>query len=49
VLAELAWDPSVDASHIGVAVEKGVVTLLGDRGAAVKPLPSSTPVTTPPR
>ena len=29
VLAELAWDPSIDARHVGVAVEKGVVTLLG--------------------
>lgn len=29
VLAELAWDPSINASHVGVAVEKGVVTLLG--------------------
>jgi osmotically-inducible protein OsmY len=29
VLRELAWDPSVDASHIGVAVKDGVVTLKG--------------------
>lgn len=29
VLAELAWDPSINASHVGVVVEKGVVTLLG--------------------
>jgi osmotically-inducible protein OsmY len=29
VLAELDWDPSVDASAIGVAVKDGVVTLTG--------------------
>ncbi len=29
VEAELEWDPVVDASHIGVAVEKGIVTLSG--------------------
>jgi osmotically-inducible protein OsmY len=29
VLAELEFEPSVDAAHIGVAVEKGVVTLTG--------------------
>ncbi len=29
VLRELAWDPSVDASHIGVAVKDGVATLTG--------------------
>jgi osmotically-inducible protein OsmY len=29
VLAELEWDPSVDASKIGVAAEDGVVTLTG--------------------
>jgi osmotically-inducible protein OsmY len=29
VLAELDWDPSVDASAVGVAVKDGVVTLTG--------------------
>jgi osmotically-inducible protein OsmY len=29
VLAELAWDPKVDATHVGVSVDKGVVTLMG--------------------
>ncbi|MFO1078051.1 MAG: BON domain-containing protein [Planctomycetota bacterium] len=29
VIAELDWDPSIDNSRIGVAVEKGVVVLTG--------------------
>ena len=29
VLKELEWDPSVNATHIGVAVEDGIVTLSG--------------------
>src|SRR5262245_24182372 len=29
VLAELEWDPGVDAAHIGVAATAGVVTLTG--------------------
>ena len=29
VLAELAWEPSVNAAHIGVEVDDGVVTLAG--------------------
>ena len=29
VLAELDWDPSIDASSVGVAVKDGVVTLTG--------------------
>ena len=29
VLRELEWEPSVDASHVGVAVKNGVVTLTG--------------------
>ncbi|WOB10618.1 BON domain-containing protein [Piscinibacter gummiphilus] len=29
VTAELAWDPAIDATHIGVAVNDGVVTLSG--------------------
>jgi len=30
VLAELAWEPSVQAQHIGVTVKDGVVTLNGE-------------------
>jgi osmotically-inducible protein OsmY len=30
VEAELEWEPSIDAGRIGVAVEDGVVTLMGD-------------------
>lgn len=26
---ELAWDPAIDATHVGVAVDRGVVTLTG--------------------
>lgn len=29
VLAELGWDPSVDAAHVGVTANDGVVTLSG--------------------
>lgn len=29
VLAELAWDPSINATHVGVAVNDGVVLLSG--------------------
>lgn len=29
VLNELAWDPTFDSTHIGVAVDNGVVTLTG--------------------
>jgi osmotically-inducible protein OsmY len=29
ILRELAWDPSLDAAHVGVAVKDGVVTLTG--------------------
>jgi osmotically-inducible protein OsmY len=29
VMAELEWEPSVDAAHIGVAAKNGVVTLTG--------------------
>ncbi|MFM9925224.1 BON domain-containing protein [Variovorax sp. H27-G14] len=29
VLAELAWEPSVDAASIGVEVHDGIVTLAG--------------------
>jgi osmotically-inducible protein OsmY len=29
VLAELTWEPSVTAAHIGVAVQAGIVTLTG--------------------
>jgi osmotically-inducible protein OsmY len=29
ILEELEYEPILDASHIGVAVEKGIVTLTG--------------------
>ena len=29
VSAELAWDPAIDAASVGVAVDRGVVTLSG--------------------
>ena len=29
VLAELKWEPSVDAAHIGVTAQGGVITLMG--------------------
>ncbi len=29
VLAELAWEPSVTAAHLGVSAVSGVVTLTG--------------------
>ena len=29
VSAELEWDPSINATHVGVAVKDGVVTLTG--------------------
>ncbi|HUA56883.1 MAG TPA: BON domain-containing protein [Candidatus Sulfotelmatobacter sp.] len=32
VLEELAWDPTVDATHVGVSVNKGIVTLMGHVG-----------------
>lgn len=32
VMDELEWEPSIDAQHIGVAVEEGVVTLTGHVG-----------------
>ncbi len=33
VLAELSWDPSIDAAKIGVEVDEGVVTLAGEVGS----------------
>jgi osmotically-inducible protein OsmY len=33
VLDELAWDPAIDASEIGVSVKDGVVTLGGEVGS----------------
>ncbi len=29
IIDELEWEPSVNAAHIGVAVDRGVVTLTG--------------------
>jgi osmotically-inducible protein OsmY len=39
ILEELDFDPSFDAANIGVAVEKGVVTLTATFGA----MPRSSP------
>ncbi len=36
VLAELKWEPSVDAAHIGVTAKDGVVTLMGHVGSYVE-------------
>jgi hypothetical protein len=33
VIDELDFDPSIDAAHIGVAVENGIVTLTGHVGS----------------
>jgi osmotically-inducible protein OsmY len=33
VQAELEWDPSINAAHVGVAVQEGVVTLSGHLGS----------------
>ncbi|MGL5115117.1 MAG: BON domain-containing protein [Beijerinckiaceae bacterium] len=33
VLAELKWEPSVEASHIGVTAKDGIVTLMGHVGS----------------
>ena len=41
VTAELAWDPAVKATAIGVAVKDGVVTLTGHLETFV---PRSTPL-----
>lgn len=38
VLSELEFEPSVNAAHIGVAVEKGVVTLSGHVGSYAEKL-----------
>lgn len=38
VLSELEFEPSVNASHIGVAVENGVVTLTGHVGSYAEKL-----------
>jgi osmotically-inducible protein OsmY len=36
VLAELSWEPSVTAAHIGVTANEGVVTLTGHVGSFVE-------------
>ena len=33
VIAELEWDPAIDATHVGVAVEDGVVQVTGHLGS----------------
>lgn len=38
VLEELRWEPSVDAAHIGVAADGGVVTLTGHVGTYAEKL-----------
>ena len=34
IIEELEYEPSLDATHVGVAVEKGIVTLTGHVGDA---------------
>lgn len=38
VEAELDWDPSINAAHVGVAVQDGVVTLAGHLGTFAEKL-----------
>lgn len=38
IIDELDWEPSVDSAHIGVAVDKGVVTLSGHVGSYAEKL-----------
>jgi osmotically-inducible protein OsmY len=33
VIGELGFDPSIDATHVGVMADKGVVTLTGQFGS----------------
>ena len=40
VLDELAWEPTVDAAHIGVAAQDGVVTLTGHVANYAQKLPA---------
>ena len=42
VLAELGWEPSLDAGHIGVSVHDGVVTLNGHVGTFWQKLAAET-------
>jgi osmotically-inducible protein OsmY len=44
VLDELEWDPSVNAAHIGVIVENGVVTLAGHVGSYAEKTAAETAV-----
>ena len=43
VLAELNWDPSVPAGHIGVTANNGVVTLSGTPAAMRRNTPPNGP------
>ncbi|MEI8144933.1 MAG: BON domain-containing protein [Alphaproteobacteria bacterium] len=36
VLAELKWEPSVDAAHVGVTAKDGVISLMGHVGSYVE-------------
>jgi osmotically-inducible protein OsmY len=38
VIAELGWEPSVNAAHIGVQVSDGIVTLAGHVGSYTEKL-----------
>lgn len=42
VLAELNWEPSVNAAHIGVEVSEGIVTLAGHVGSYAEKLAAET-------
>jgi osmotically-inducible protein OsmY len=38
ILDELEWEPSIDAAHVGVSVDKGIVTLSGHLGSYAEKL-----------
>ena len=47
ILAELRWEPSVTAAHIGVTARDGVVTLPGHVGTYAEKRAAETAMTAP--